>query len=542
MTIMTGADAIYHALRALNVYHVFGIISIHNIPIYDALKRHGGIHAIDARHEQAAVHMADAYARTSGKLGVAIASTGPGAANTVPGLFEAGFASSPVLLITGQIDTQFYGKSKGFLHESDNQVAMLRSVTRRTESPRSARNIVDAIFQAVADALQGRPQPVAVEVPIDLQFQKFDCELPHFALQPPIPPKDKVIQQAVSLLADSNKRVILAGGGVHSSGAHGALKNFAEILQAPVFTTVNGRGAISEKHKLSAGTMLGYPMRLGPIQKALQQAEVVLAVGTRFQGSATLNWRMEIPGKLIHLDIDPGELGRNYQPDVALNCDAHEGLIALTKAINAAHNLSRFNSKIRKAREQQHKEVRLKVGPDQERILDGIWEVMPEEYNIVRDTTVPAYTWGHQLPILQPYSQVNVTSAAIGPGLPMAIGAAFANGKKTLLLQGDGGFMYHIGELATAAQYQLPIIICLFNDGGYGILRAVQNYRFEGRTTNVDLHTPDFVSVAKGMGVKAEDVSSSKKFKSALARAIKVKGPVLLNIDMKGFVPIRFFD
>ena len=114
---MTGADAIYYALRSLNVEHVFGIISIHNIPIYDAFKRHGGIRAIDARHEQAAVHMADAYARTTGKLGVAIASTGPGAANTIPGLFEAGFASSPVLLITGQIDTLFYGKSKGFLHE-----------------------------------------------------------------------------------------------------------------------------------------------------------------------------------------------------------------------------------------------------------------------------------------------------------------------------------------------------------------------------------------------------------------------------------------
>lgn len=542
MTMMTGADAIYYALRSLNVGHVFGIISIHNIPIYDAFKRHGGIRAIDARHEQAAVHMADAYARTTGKLGVAIASTGPGAANTIPGLFEAGFASSPVLLITGQIDTLFYGKSKGFLHEADNQVTMLRSVTRRIESPRSVQNIVDSIFLAAADALQGRPQPVAVEVSIDLQFQKFDCEIPHFSLKPPIVPGDKVIQEAVSLLADSKKRVILAGGGIHSSGAHGALQNFVEMLQAPVFTTVNGRGAISENHTLSAGVMTGYPLGIGPVRKAFQQADVVLAVGTRFQGSATFNWRMDIPGKLIHMDIDPGVLGRNYQPDVTLNCDAREGLMALTKAINATRNSTRFNTKVRKARERQHKEIRLRIGPDQERILDGIWDLLPEESNIVRDTTVPAYAWGHLLPILQPYSQASATSAAIGPGLPMAIGAAFGNGKKTLLLQGDGGFMCHIGELATAAQYQLPIIICLFNDGGYGILRAVQNHRFEGRTTNVDLRTPDFVTVAKGMGVKAEKLSSSKKFKSSLARAIKEKGPVLLNIDMKEFVPIRFFD
>ena len=542
MTIMTGGDTVYHALRALNVDHVFGIISIHNIPIYDALKRYGGIQAIDARHEQAAVHMADAYARTTGKLGVVIASTGPGAANTVPGLFEAGFASSPVLLITGQIETANYGKSKGALHESDNQVTMLRSVTRRTESPRSVRNIVDSIFRAAADALQGRPQPVAVEVSIDLQMQQFDVEIPEFALAPPIPPDDRAIQKAVSLLSDSDKRVILAGGGVHSAGAHQALQTFAEMLEAPVFTSVNGRGAIAENHKLSAGVMVGYPFSLGPVQKVFQQAEVVLAVGTRFQAGATLNWRMEIPGKLIHMDIDPGVIGRNYRPEVAITGDVREGLTTLTNAINAKRNLTRFNTKVRKARDRQHQEIRERVGPDQERILDGLWELLPEDSTIVRDTTVPAYTWGHLLPVLKPNSYMGPTSAAIGPGLPMAIGAALGTGKKTVLLQGDGGFMFHIGELATAAQYQLPIIICVFNDGGYGILRTVQNFRYEGRTTNVDLHTPDFVTVAKGMGVPAEKVTSSKKFKSAFARALKAKGPVLLDIDMTGFVPYRFFD
>lgn len=539
---MTGGDAIYYALKALHVDYVFGIISVHNIPIYDAIKRHGGIKTIDARHEQAAVHMADAYARTTGKLGVVIASTGPGAANTVPGLFEAGFASSPVLLLTGQVDTLYYGKSKGFLHENDNQVQMLRSVTRRTESPRSVHNIVDSIFRAAADALQGRPKPVAVEISIDLQYQEFDCEVPEFVPEPPVVPNAQEIQDAVALLANSDKRVILAGGGVHAAGAHEALQKFAEMLETPVFTTVNGRGAIPESHKLSAGVLLSPPLSVGVLQAIFQQAEVVFAIGTRFQSATTAIWQLDLPGKLIHLDADPGVLGLNYRPDVALNGDARKGLIALTNAINAKPNSARFNTKIRKARQRQHQEMRARIGTDQEKIMDCIRQLLPAEGAIVRDTTVPAYTWGNQLlPVLKPYTQAAATSAAIGPGLPMAIGAALGTRQKTVLIQGDGGFMFHIGELATAAQYQLPIIICLFNDGGYGILRAIQKIRFEGRTTNVDLQTPDFVMVAQGMGIKAETIKSAKKFKTVFARAMKAKGPVLINIDMTKLAPIRLY-
>ena len=168
----TGADLAYRALRALDVEHVFGIVSVHNIPIYDAILRHGGIKPIDMRHEQAAVHAADGYARSSGRLGVAITSTGPGACNAVPGLFEAGFASSPVLMLTGQIDTPYLGKAKGFLHEAERQLEMLRTVTRRAEQVHSAAEIAQVILRVAGDVRTPRPQPGAVEIPIDLQYQQ----------------------------------------------------------------------------------------------------------------------------------------------------------------------------------------------------------------------------------------------------------------------------------------------------------------------------------------------------------------------------------
>jgi acetolactate synthase-1/2/3 large subunit len=166
---VTGGDLVAAALEALGVEHVFGIVSVHNLPIYDAIRRRGLIKAINSRHEQGAVHAADGYARSTGQLGVAITSTGPGAANAVPGLYEAAFSSSPVLMITGQVETRFYGKGRGVLHEAERQLPMLRSVTRRTESVARAQDIPGAIMIAAADALTGRPQPVAVEIPIDLQ-------------------------------------------------------------------------------------------------------------------------------------------------------------------------------------------------------------------------------------------------------------------------------------------------------------------------------------------------------------------------------------
>jgi acetolactate synthase-1/2/3 large subunit len=216
---MTGGDAAHHALRALGVEHVFGIVSVHNIPIYDAILRHGGIETIGVRHEQSAVHAADGYARATGKLGVAIASTGPGTTNTMTGLYEASFASSPVMLLTGQAETRFLGKGKGVLHEAENQLEMLRTVTGRAERVTRTDAIASTILDVGASIQTGRPQPAAIEIPIDLQYATADCAIPALQTPEPLKPDPAELERALRFLRESSRRVLWIGGGVQSSGA-----------------------------------------------------------------------------------------------------------------------------------------------------------------------------------------------------------------------------------------------------------------------------------------------------------------------------------
>ncbi len=533
---MTGGEAVYEALRALGVEHVFGIVSVHNIPIYDAILRGGGITAVSVRHEQGALHAADGYARATGKLGVAITSTGPGATNGMTGLFEAQFASSPVMMITGQVDSQWYGKGKGFLHEAENQLPMLRTLTRRTESVRRPEEIGETIVRLAGDALTGRPQPVAVEIPVDFQYAKAAIDIPAVEGFPRLQPSRDAVEQAASALRDARRPIIWAGGGVVSANAGAALAQLAEKLNAPVFTSTTGRGAIPEDHALAMGPLTAQP-QFTPI---FDEADVVLAVGTRFQGGATRNWAVRLAGKLIHVDADPGVISRNYAADVAVVGDAALSLAGILQSLDGASGAeAEFTEKAQRVRDGVRESVRKQIGPDYEAIMDTMRELLPREGNIVRDATVPAYLWGNRLiPILEPRTSMHSTSAAIGPGLPLALGAAIGSGKKTALIQGDGGFMLNIAELSTASQYQAPVIVCLFNDGGYGVLRNIQSNTFDGRQTGVDLATPDFAMVARGMGVAGVKAGSVAEFRDAFAAAMERTGPTLIDIDMTKLEPM----
>ncbi|MBK9343759.1 MAG: thiamine pyrophosphate-binding protein [Dehalococcoidia bacterium] len=532
---MTGGEAVYETLRALGVDTVFGIVSVHNIPIYDAIHRGGGITAVAVRHEQGAVHAADGYARVTGKLGVAITSTGPGVTNGVTGLFEAGFASSRVMMIAGQIDSAYYGKGKGFLHEAENQLPLLRTVTGRTESVRRPEEIGEAVFRVAQDINTGRPRPGAVEIPIDFQYAKAEIDIPHVEAWPRKAPDRDAIARAVEAIRNAKKVVIWAGGGVLTAGAEGELSQLAEALQAPVFTTGNGRGSLPEDHPLCMGPLTAQP----GVGETLADADVVVAVGTRFQAGQTRNWTLPLGGKLIHLDADPGVIGRNYRADVAVVGDARLGLAGLLKGVESARSDSAFLARAQELRDATRKQIRSEIGPDYESIMDSMRELLPRDGIVVRDATVPAYLWGNRLmPILSPRTSLNPTSAAIGPALPLAIGAAIGSGKKTAVIQGDGGFMLNIGELATAVQYNVPVVTCVFNDGGYGVLRSIEGRTFEGRQFGVELATPDFAMVAQGMGMRAEHVDSAASFREAFGRGLAHDGPYLLDIDMTKLTPM----
>jgi acetolactate synthase I/II/III large subunit len=534
---MTGGEAVASALEVLGVRHVFGIVSVHNLPIYDAITRRGTITPIGVRHEQAAAHAADGYARVTGELGVVIASTGPGTTNTMTGLFEASFASSRVLLVTGQIDSGYLGKGRGFLHEAEQQRLMLSSLCRRVDTVRRTEDIGRAVIAVAEDVRAGRPQPGAVEIPVDQQYRRADVIMPSLRTEAGYLPDAAALSKVADALAAATRPVLWAGGGVVSSGAGPALVALAERLGAPVVTTIEGRGSIPEDHPLCLGALT----TSRPVEEIVSGADLVLAVGTRFQGGSTRNWRLSFGGTLAHLDADPAVIGRNYPTALPVVGDARIGLETLLGAVGRVSTDPEHAEKARSAAATARAEARAQLGEDHCQIMDAIRRHAPRESVIVRDATVPAYLWGDRLlPILQPRTSVRPASAAIGPGLPLALGAAAGSGRPAVLIAGDGGFMLHVGELATLVQHDLPVVICLFNDRGYGVLRSIEGRQFDGRNFGVDLTTPDFPALAASMGVQASRVTSPAEFESRFGEAIASGRPALLDIDLLALSPLRF--
>ena len=330
--------------------------------------------------------------------------------------------------------------------------------------------------------------------------------------------------------------MLWAGGGVVSSGAGPALVALAERLGAPVVTTVEGRGSIPEDHPLCLGALTTSP----PVEDVVSGADLVLAVGTRFQGSSTRNWRLSFGGTLAHLDADPAVIGRNYPTALPVVGDARIGLELLLGAVGRVSTDPGHAEKARSAAAAARTDARARLGEDHCQIMDAIRRHAPRESVIVRDATVPAYVWGDRLlPILQPRTSMRPASAAIGPGLPLALGAAAGSGRPAVLIAGDGGFMLHVGELATAVQHDLPVVICLFNDRGYGVLRGIEARQFDGpelrrRPHHPGLPGPGGVDGRAGQPGWPTRPSSSRAFREAIASG----RPALLDIDLLALSPL----
>ncbi len=533
----SGADLIADGLATLGVEHVFGIVSIHNMPIFDAINRLGKTKIIDVRHEQGGTHAADGYARATGKLGVMIASTGPGTTNTVTGLYEAQYASSRVMVITGQAETAFYGKALGYVHEAENQLPMLRTVCRRVESPRHVDRLADAFNQVVDDIFTGRPAPGALEIPIDVQYAQTSKPVFITPGRTQFPGNVAAFDVMAGKLKKASRRVIVAGGGVVTAGATAALKALAEKLDCPVLTSVDGRGSIAEDHPLCVGN---YYNSAGMYQ-AIGDADVTLAIGTRFAVGVDGQFAKQTPpGELLQIDIDPAMIGRTHRAHVGVQADAKLAIEALLSRLDdVSGNDAQFNEKIWTSREGVRSAMRKRLGEDWPHVMDKLRAALPRDGVFVRDQTISAYNWGNQqFPIYEPRSTMNPTSGAIGPGLPLAIGAAIGSGKRTVVIHGDGGFMFHATEMATAAQYQVPLLICVFNDQGYGVLRWLQDTRF-GRINETDLGKMDFTTMARSMGVPGERVKSVEEFSQAVDRGMQATGPYLIDVDMEHFKPME---
>lgn len=536
-TTMTGGEAVVEALRALDVTTVFGIVSVHNVPILDAISRSGAIEFVCCRHEQGAAHAADGYARATGKIGVVLTSTGPGAANAMGGLFEASFTSVPVLMITGQVPTSEYGRGRGTIHQAEQQLTMLRAVTKRAEHIEHSDDIVPTILSVAHDMLSGRRGPGAVEIPVDLQYGSAAVR----AARPHAPrvsaPQPAAIDAAAAALAGAQRPLVISGGGVIAADAHAELTALAERLRAPVTTTVEGRGAIAEDHPLALGPNLDQS-EFDPIPA---QADVVLAVGTRFQlGSNVLSW-LTFPGSLVHVDADPAVIGRIHPADHAVVGDAKLGLAGLLAAIgDGRHDSVGWVEFCQSIRDEVDAANRAAIGVDLASIMDSIDEALPDDAIVAKDATISAYLWANRLlPVRRPRTAMRPAGQAIGPGVPLGIGAAVGSGKTTVVVQGDGGLMLSIGELATAVQYRLPLIVCVFNDRGYGMLKVIQDMAVGGRYTGVDLATPDFAATGDAFGMRSASVSSAAEFDAAFRRAVDDGGPWIIDVDLTSMEPMR---
>jgi acetolactate synthase-1/2/3 large subunit len=534
----TGGDIVLEALTELDVDTVFAVASIHNLPILDAIRRRGGVRVVNMRHEQSVMHAADGYSRATGRLGVGLTSTGPGAANAMGGLFEAGFASSRVLMITGQVETRFYGQGKGFLHEAESQLPMLRSVTRETWSVRRVEDIGESVLAAGRAAQTGRPQPTAVEIPVNLQYQTSTIELPPSLPVVPTAALPERIAQAALLIAQAKRPLIWAGGGVVSSGAWDELRHLAERLDIPVVTSTQGRGALPEDHPLCLGSLMTSP----PVRSVVEEADLVLAVGTHFQMYDTGFWEIALTPNLVHVDVDPTVIGRNYPAAVAVVADAVLALRGLDEAVASSSAEPDWSERAKQAAREARSARLTSLGDDHRAIVDLIRTYLPDDGAVVRDATIPAYNWGNSLlPIVTPRTSMHPASAAIGPGLPLAIGATIGRGARSVVIHGDGGIMLTIGELSSLAQANAPLTVLVFNDGGYGILRGIQAATFGEATerNDVDLSTPDFVELARAMHIPAERVESIAEFEKVFASSVESEGPNLIEIDLHSLAPMN---
>jgi acetolactate synthase-1/2/3 large subunit len=526
----TGGEWIVAALQAEGVRHVFGIPGIHNLAVYDALLRQSTITHVLARHEQGAAFMADGYARASGRPGVVLVTTGPGATNALTPLVESFAGSQPILLLMSDVPTAVLGRGQGALHEVPNQIDCFRPVTRWADTLKSGEDIAGAVQGAFHLFRTGRPGPIALSVPTDLLAGRTTGALtaPGAGRRPPC--DVRLVEAAAGLLREARRPLLVAGGGVVAAGAERELAAVARRLGAPVITSVMGRGSLAETDPLWLGVL---PNRRAT-QPVLEAADVVLAVGCRFAHRSTKGLLLDLvfrpEQKLIHLDLDPTVIGLMYPPALGIVGDARDGLAGLMAALGPGIPSTAWDPDSlaagRAARSPHHT-------PAIDGALSALRHALPPDAVVVSDQTNLNYWMEWLFPVLAPRTFLYpVGSATLGYAVPAAIGAQVAQpGRRVVAVVGDGGFLFSVNELATAVKYRLPIVFLVVNDGRYGAIEWLQRALF-GRVGEAELVNPDFPALARAFGAAGERVADVHGLEHALGHALDAAGPVLLELPL----------
>ncbi|MDE0140228.1 MAG: thiamine pyrophosphate-binding protein [Caldilineaceae bacterium] len=555
MARMTAARALVESLRAQGVDTIFGIISSHTMEIFDALYDHqDAIRFISTRHEQAAAMMADGYARVTGKPGICLTSTGPGAANSMGGLGEAYAASSPVLTITSSAEEQLYERGLGTMHETKNQLDMLSTVTQHSvhiSRPEDAPEHVREAFSLFQDR---RHRPIAIEIPSDVQ-----CQEAEIAISGPIrqaaPTADPAAVEAAADILLAGRRVgVIAGTGVHRSGAGRELTRLVERLGAPVFTTANSKGAIAEDHPLSLGMYGGeYNFPPGgledPRQTFADSLDVILVVGSSLSYFRAKSQGLRQPPQLIHLDIDTAPMDKWYATTVRLVGDARTVLEQLNGALanressdTTAKGVEEgYAAKVREVRE-RIREYKRRTLPNETKIMEAIRRVTARDAVFVGDVGVCNHRGANYcLDIFDERSYLIPAWGGLGFGLPAAAGAkAGVPGRQVICITGDGGFQFNIQELGTCVQYGLRPVVLVFNDDAWGLLRHYQENRKGGRYIASDLRNPDFTRLAEAYGARGLRANSLPELVQSLELALATEKVTVIDVKTpEGFANFK---
>jgi acetolactate synthase-1/2/3 large subunit len=553
MARMSGGKALVESLNVHGVETVFGVLGSTLLPVYDALCDRSDIRLIAPRGEDGAVHMADAYARVSGKVGVAMVTVGAGAVASLSAMGEAYAESWPVLNIITQVPTPYLDQDKGVYHECPRQLEMFKPVTGWAHRVTSVGEIPEAVREAFRRMRSGRPRPVALEIPADLLRNQDEVNIRPPAEPERVAPDEAAITRAVEVLAKARRPLLWAGGGVVKAQAGKELQALAELLQAPILGTNGSRGIVSEDHPLMLGNVL--TMCSTVETKILETADVMLALGTRFSERATRTrrkdaesdvtgrsakgWTIRIPKQLIHVDIDESEFGKNYKPTLAVRGDAREVLQQLLQRLGGKAGIQR-ESRVQEiaAVKREAREELIERVPAEVELLDAIREVLPKN-TIVAAQSIAGHWARYALPMYEPSSFLFAnTFGSMGFAFHAAIGAKIAcPDKPVVAFCGDGGFMFGCGELATIAHYRLNIPVVVFNNGGYKILNNTQRKRY-GRTIGTELTNPDFVKLGESFGFRASRANGPSELMAALREALAADAPTMIEVPIE-FVPYR---
>ena len=524
-------------LEACGVKAAFGVISIHNMPILDAFHRRQTIRFVSARGEAGACNMADSYARVSGTLGVCVTSTGTGCGNAAGAMVEAITAGTPMLHLTGQIESPFLDRDLGYIHEHPAQLAMLKAVGKDAFRIRNPETALATLREAVRIAFTPPCGPVSIEIPIDVQKMLVDlpADLSPVAV-PPVQPNLAAVDALAERLLKARRPLLWLGGGAR--GATAAAARFVKLGFA-VVTSVQGRGIVPEDHPQTLGS---YNLQK-PSEQFYETVDAMLAVGTRLRSNETLNYHLKLPATRYRIDANPLVDGRGYTSEFFVQGDAQLTLDALADRLEGKMAIDpQLTRDVQRARAESATLVDGTLGP-YVKLKNTLAEVAGRNIWWVRDITLSNSMWGNRAPVLDhPRAGVHALGGGIGQGLAMGVGAAIANtthglGRKTLSLCGDGGFMLNVGELACAAQEQADVLFIVMNDQRYGVIKNIQDDIYGSRHAYVELHTPDFAQLCASLKVPHLRIGEPAATGETLQKALGLSGPVVVEVDMAAWGP-----